>query len=99
MFHVAQVNIARLLAPLDDPRIHGFASRLEEINRLAESSPGFVWRFTGAEYGANDSRILFNMSVWETLEALKEFTYRSTHRELLKERHSWFERMDTPSLA
>jgi hypothetical protein len=70
-FHLAQANIARMLAPLDDPLMAGFVARLDEINALADGSPGFVWRFQTAEGNAtalrpyDDERILFNMPVWE----------------------------------
>ena len=35
-YHLAQVNIARMRAPLDDPLMAGFVSRLAEINALSE---------------------------------------------------------------
>jgi hypothetical protein len=105
MFHLAQVNIARILFPLTDPAMHGFVSRLAEINSIAESSSGFVWRFKDEIYGsagyiqAFNDQTVFNMSIWESLEALKEFTYKSVHRELFRDRHLWFEKLQTPSLA
>jgi heme-degrading monooxygenase HmoA len=104
-FHLAQVNIARPRAPLDDPLMADFAARLAEINALAESSPGFVWRFKDEVYGAiylqvfGDDRLLFNMSVWESAEALKDYVYRSAHREPLARRHEWFEKRPGASLA
>lgn len=99
-FHLAQVNIARMLAPLDDPLLAGFVARLEDINALADSSPGFVWRFATASGDAtalrpyDDDRILFNLSVWESPEQLRDFTYRSVHVEVMRQRKSWFERFD-----
>ena len=98
MFHLAQANIARALYPLDDPAMHGFVSRLAEINGIAESSPGFVWRYTGDAEGFDD-RTVFNLSVWESLDALKDFTYKSLHRELFRDRQQWFEKQATPTLA
>ena len=98
MFHLAQVNIARASFPLADPAMHGFVSRLVEINTLAESSPGLVWRFKDDVEGFDDQTV-FNMSVWVSVEALKEFTYRSTHRELFRDRQQWFEHLPVPSLA
>lgn len=98
--HLAQVNIARLRAPLDDPQIAGFVARFDEINALAERSPGFVWRLkTGAGNAAylrpyDDDRIIINMSVWETIEHLHAFVYRSAHLEVFRRRHEWFERFD-----
>ncbi len=84
-FHIAQVNIERMRAPLDDPLLAGFVARLEDINALADSTPGFIWRLQTdvgdatalRPYG--DDRILFNLSVWERAEQLREFVYRTAH--------------------
>ena len=77
-YHIAQVNIGRIKAPLDHPMMAGFMGRLDEINALADNSPGFVWRLQTGEGNAtyfrpydHDYRILLNMSVWETVEALE----------------------------
>jgi hypothetical protein len=99
-FHIAQINIARLLAPLDDPQLAGFVARLDEINALADSMPGFVWRLQTDDGDATalrpypDDFIIVNMSVWETPEQLRDFVYRSLHVEVMKQRKSWFERFD-----
>ncbi len=98
-FHLAQVNIARMLAPLSDPVMAGFVARLAEINRLAESSPGFIWRLIGDVNPFKDNEILFNLSVWESPEALKQFVYRTSHKELLAAREAWFQRFDGPYVA
>jgi hypothetical protein len=96
-YHMAQVNIARMKAPLDDPLMAGFVERLDEINALADRSRGFVWRLQTAEGNAtylrpyDDDRILFNLSVWETANALKHFVYRTAHTQLLRQRQQWFE--------
>lgn len=96
-YHIAQVNIGRMKGPLDGPVMAGFVARLDEINALADRSPGFVWRLQTSEGNATylrpyaDDRILLNMSVWETIEALKLYVYRTAHAELLRERHAWFE--------
>jgi hypothetical protein len=96
-FHIAQVNIGRALAPLDDPVMAGFVARLEDINLLAESSAGFVWRLQTDEGNAtslrpyDDDRILFNLSVWETPAQLKQFVFRSAHSNVMRQRKSWFE--------
>ena len=77
-YRLAQINIGRMRAPLDDPMMHGFVARLEEINQLAEAAPGFVWRLQSAEGDATalrpfeDERILINMSVWESIETLQQ---------------------------
>ena len=43
-WHLAQLNVARLRAPLDDPLIADFVDNLERVNALGERSPGYVWR-------------------------------------------------------
>lgn len=96
-YHLAQVNIARMKAPLESSVMSGFVARIEEINALADTSPGFVWRLQTDAGDAtylrpyDDDRILFNLSVWETVDALKDYVYRSAHAELLRSRRSWFE--------
>ena len=104
-FHLAQVNIARMVAPLDSPVMAGFVARLDEINALADGSPGFVWRFQTAEGNAtavrpyDDDRILFNMSVWATLEDLRQYVYRSAHAQLIGRRKDWFDKFERAYLA
>jgi hypothetical protein len=86
-------------APLDDPIMAGFAARLDEINALADGSAGFVWRLQTSEGNAtylrpyDDDRILFNMAVWETIDALRNYVYRTAHRGLLRQRHEWFDKL------
>lgn len=101
-YHVAQLNIARILYPVDDHRMHGFMSALDEINALAESSKGFIWRLIGEGNDATslrpfpDDNVLVNMSVWESVEALHAYTYRSAHAGFLKDRTKWFEMPSEP---
>jgi len=97
-YHIAQVNIGRVRAGIDDPRMAGFVNRLEDINALADRSPGFVWRLQTSAGNAtyfrpyeNDDRILLNMSVWETIEELRHYVYRTAHVEVLRQRQEWFE--------
>lgn len=96
--HIAQVNIARMNALLDDPIMAGFVARLAEINALADRSPGFVWRLQSSEGNAtylrpyDDDRILFNLSVWSTVDQLKQYVYGSAHAQLLRQRREWFEK-------
>ncbi len=105
-YHLAQVNIGRVRAPLEDPRMAGFVSRLEDLNALADRSPGFVWRLQTPAGDAtyfrpyqHDDRILINMSVWESFESLKHYVYRTAHAELLRHRHEWFELFSGSYLA
>ncbi len=100
--HLAQINIGRLIAPLDDPRIAGFVAQLEPINRLADNSPGFIWRLQSEQGNAtdvvynDDPLMIVNMSVWESLEALKDFIYQSRHIHVFRDRAKWFEKMELP---
>jgi hypothetical protein len=101
-FHLAQINIGRLVAPLDDPRIAGFVAQLDGINALAEQSPGFVWRLKSDSGNATDIAynddpfVIVNMSVWESVEALRNFAYRSRHVGVMKDRAQWFEKHEQP---
>jgi len=98
-FHLAQLNIGRILAPLESPVMADFVNNLDKINALAETSPGFVWRLKDDANNAtsiqvfDDERIIVNMSVWETLDQLYQFTYKTMHTEFLKRRKEWFEKM------
>jgi len=97
-YHIAQVNIGRIRAELDDPIMAGFVSRLEEVNALADASPGFVWRLQEPAGNATylrpyeDERTLMNMSVWESIEQLRHYVFKTAHVELLRQRQAWFER-------
>ena len=104
-YHLANFNIARMIAPLDGSEMQGFVDELDRINQLADESPGFVWRLQEENGSAievrpyEDPMILINMSVWETVEALREFTYRSDHREVFRQRRKWFVPMKAPHLV
>jgi hypothetical protein len=102
--HLAQINVGRLIAPVDDPRIADFVAQLDEINALADRSPGFVWRlqsYSGnaldIQYSSEDPTMNVNMSVWESLEALKAYAYRSDHVRVFRERAKWFVKLDVPT--
>jgi len=102
-WHLAQLNIARLVAPLDHPAMSDFVALLEPINATADESPGFVWRLQTDEGDAtsvrafDDDRWLVNLSVWESIEALHAFTYRGDHTAPLRRRREWFEPTDGPT--
>lgn len=97
-WEIAQLNVGTILYAPDDPRMSGFMNRLDEINALAEQSPGFVWRLQSESGNATDIDVggdpsfLVNMSVWSSVEALFEFVYKTTHREVLVKRREWFEK-------
>jgi hypothetical protein len=102
---LAQVNVARLRAPLDDPVMRGFVEGLAPVHRLAEGSPGFVWRLgTGAEHGVvvatdDGGPAFLNLSVWTDYDALHEFVYRSGHARFLRHAARWFAETRRPSTA
>ena len=98
-FHLAQVNLARMRAPLTDPLMAGFVARIDEINLIAEADPGFVWRYKDDSAYPGDDTMLFNLSVWTTVEALQSYVYRSMHKDLIRARKQWFSEMDGPHLA
>jgi hypothetical protein len=105
-YHLAQVNVGRLLAPVDDPRIADFRGALDQINALADAQPGFVWRLKGEGDNATDLRPdpaddlqAVNASVWESPERLAAFVYRSEHRNFVRRRLEWFEEAAQPILA
>jgi hypothetical protein len=101
-FQLAQINTGRLVAPLNDPKIADFLAQLDEVNGLAEASPGFVWRLKSDSGNAtdvvynDDPFVIVNMSVWESIESLKEFTYGMRHLSALRDRQKWFEKMALP---
>jgi hypothetical protein len=99
-WHLAQLNIGRLRAPVDDPATAEFMSALDPVNALAEASPGFVWRLKTEEGNAtsirafeDDDLMILNMSVWESVESLADYVYRSAHTPFLQRRREWFERL------
>src|SRR4051794_10137948 len=98
-FYVAQVNIALPKEPVDSPLLADFMALLDPINELADASDGFVWRLQTEDGNATairpfeDERLMVNMSTWESVEALREFVYRSVHVEVMRRRREWFEHM------
>lgn len=99
-YHLAQANIARGKGRLDEPVMAEFAAQLDYVNLLAERAPGFVWRYespVGDESVLrvfSDPLIVFNMSVWESVEALYEYAFDSDHRGPMRDRRKWFDRLD-----
>jgi len=98
-FYIAQVNIAQAKADMASDLMQGFVSRLDEINTLADRADGFIWRLKEDSGSAtairvfDDPLLLINMSVWENLDALKHYVYKSLHVELIKDRDAWFNKL------
>ena len=103
--NLAEINVARLLHPLADPRIAEFVDNLERVNALAELSPGFVWRLKDETGNAtqiaayDDPLIIVNISVWTSPEALYDFAYRTMHRRFVQRRKEWFDLFGAAYLA
>ena len=104
-FHLAQVNIAIAKYSYEDPRFAGFVDNLARIYELAEGTPGFVWRHVTVNDDVEAksvyvySNLIFNMSLWESREALEKFVYRSEHSSILRQRADWFIPMEKPGFA
>lgn len=94
--HLAQLNIAKAKHSLDAPEIKEFIDNLDPINQLAESSDGFIWRLKDESGDAtniqafDDPNIIVNMSVWDSVDALKNFMFRTHHRDFLRRKKEWF---------
>lgn len=105
MQHLAQINIAKLLHPIDDPGIAEFVNNLDRINALAERSKGFVWRLKDENDNATsinafeDPLLIINMSVWESAKDLMDFVYKSGHVEIMRQRGKWFEPATQATMA
>ncbi|MBW0148952.1 DUF3291 domain-containing protein [Marinobacter arenosus] len=97
-YHIAQLNIAKLKAPIDSPQLADFVANLDRINALADDAAGFVWRLqtedgdaTGIDYFGSDQ--IVNLSLWESVEALHDYVYRSVHVEIMRRKKEWFHKM------
>lgn len=95
-YHLAQLNVAEPAVPVDGPVFAQFIALLPEINAVADASPGFVWRLTD-DTGADATSLrpfgpvtMVNMSVWESVEALRDYVYRSGHLAVTQRRREWF---------
>jgi hypothetical protein len=98
-YELAQMNVARLRAPLDSPQLADFVGALDRINTVADGSPGFVWRLQDDSGNATALQpmgedIIVNMSVWRDPQSLQAFVYRSDHAGVMRRRREWFEKMD-----
>ena len=104
-YHLAQINIARMLALIDDPIMQDFVTQLPPINALADESLGFVWRLQSDSGDAtsiqvyDDDMIIINLTVWGNPDALREYVYKSAHSGVMRDRRRWFEKFDGPYYA
>ena len=104
-FHIAQLNIGRARGAVDGPVMAEFMALLDPVNAVADASPGFVWRLQTEEGNATalrpyeDDRMIVNMSVWESMDALHDYVYRSAHGTVARKRRQWFEPLKDPYYA
>ena len=103
-FQLAQLNVARLRAPVDSPLLADFVGQLDAVNALADAAPGFVWRLQDESGNATSVRpwgedMIVNMSVWESAEALMTYVFAAGHLDVLRRRREWFVPMDTAHLV
>ncbi len=104
-WHLAQANIGRAVAPMDDPTMADFMAQLDAINALADRTPGFVWRLQSGSGNAtdiavtDDPLVILNMSVWESVDALFDYVYRTAHTPVMARRREWFETPTRPHLV
>jgi hypothetical protein len=95
-----------------EPVMAGLIRRIDEINRLAEESKGFVWRIPDSEAtresfevfradfpGFDPARFFYNMSVWESVEDLRAYTLYSAHAEMVYERRQWLDSIAGANVA
>lgn len=96
-WHLSQLNIAHLKEPLESELLADFVANLDRINRLAEQSRGFIWRLTEEDeslsnHGFDNDQIV-NLSVWDSIESLHDYVYRSEHKDIMRRKNEWFHRM------
>lgn len=96
-FHIAQINVARMKGVnKEDPVMKEFTDNLDRVNELADTSEGFIWRLKDDSNNAtsfspaDDVQLLINVSVWESIESLEHFTYRTFHSDFVRRRKEWF---------
>ena len=101
-YDLVHFNLAIGKQPLDHPSMAGFTSLLAEVNRLAETSPGFLWTPADGEAGDavatfGNPLVLANISTWRSLDDLRRFVYEGLHGGALKQRREWFEPITGPA--
>jgi hypothetical protein len=104
-YHLAQINTGRVLGPIGSEIMKEFVDNLDRVNAIADQSPGFVWRLQTEDGNATSVQVfddpmqLLNLSVWESVETLKEFVYKTVHASFVKRRYEWFEKFPKPYIA
>jgi hypothetical protein len=105
-YHLAQLNVGLVRAPTDSPELADFMAGIDPVNAAADATPGLVWRLQdGDGPGATALRprgpdLMVNLSVWESLEALRDFVYRNgPHLDFMRRRREWFHRMTEDHLV
>lgn len=98
--NIAELNIGRLIAPTDDPRVAEFMDALDMVNGLGKRMPGFVWMMEGSgEPGTgntensigDDPQFVANMTVWEDVSSLEHFVFNTVHKKFYDRRADWFQ--------
>ncbi len=99
-YQLAELNVGRLLAPTDDPRVAEFMAALDRVNRLGKRMPGFVWMMEGSGQPGTgnteakidgDAQFVSNLTVWENVETLENFVFKTVHKTFYERRAEWFE--------
>ncbi|WP_203290949.1 DUF3291 domain-containing protein [Maricaulis parjimensis] len=105
-YQLAEINIAHARYDIDDPRFQPFVDLLDPVNAMAERMPGFIWRNAEPEppgvleaAGLGDPRLLVNMSVWQDIDSLALFVFKTAHLKVMNRRAEWFRSVDTPTMA
>jgi hypothetical protein len=107
-YHLAQLNVGRIVAETDDPRLAEFMNALDRVNGIGKRSPGFIWMMEGSgEPGrgnteasiGGDPRFIANLSVWEDVASLEHFVWNTVHRQFYERRAEWFEVMPAQHLV
>ena len=102
---LAQLNIAEMRFPFDDPRMIDFNNALDDLNEAAEKSPGFVWRLKDDSNNATSFRVfarddlLVNLSAWDSVETLLAYVSCEAHLRIMRRRAEWFYASKKPNLV
>ncbi|MEQ9259993.1 MAG: DUF3291 domain-containing protein [Roseovarius sp.] len=102
-YHLAELNVGRLVAPPEDSRVAEFMAALDRVNGLGKRSPGFVWMMEGSgepgtgnteNHIGDDPQFVANLTVWEDVASLEHFVFNTVHRQFYERRAEWFELLE-----